>query len=111
MLSAVDPPVHKLSAPDAEIVAIGSGLIVNTRDVEIEQPAPFEIVQVYVPAAVKLVIAAVFAEKLLGPVQLYVELAEVPVAEAVNVVLAPEQIALVPIIAGAVGATQKFNGW
>jgi hypothetical protein len=103
--------VHKLSVPDEEIVAVGSGLIVNTRDVEIEQPAPFEIVQVYVPAVVKLEITAVFAEKLLGPVQLYVELAEVPVADAVNVVLRPEQIALVPLIAGAVGATQKFDGW
>ncbi len=110
MLNVTEPPVQRLSVPEAEILALGSGLTVSVRDVETEQPEPFEIVQVYVPAVVKLEITAVFAEKLLGPAQLYVEFADVPVADAVNVVLAPEQIALVPLIAGAVGATQTLDG-
>lgn len=46
MLSVTEPPVHKLSVPDAEILAFGRAFIVSVRVAVTEQPAPFEIVHV-----------------------------------------------------------------
>jgi hypothetical protein len=70
VLNVTEPPVQRLSVPEAEMVALGSGLTVSVRDAETEQPEPFEIVHVYVPAVVKLEITAVLAVKLFGPAQL-----------------------------------------